>query len=116
MVTDAHWQDGSVLNVIDFKTGKYYDTHIDQAQLYGLGGLILFPSADRVTARFMYLDDGGSGDDTYTRKDEAALKKDFNKRVAKLAAETKWKPQPNKFCRWCPFAARVGGPCKEGKG
>lgn len=89
--------------VVDFKTGKKYDKHEDQARLYSNILMQMFPEMEEVEVEFWYLDSGEVGSYTFYRADLAFDISEWEKRVSDLFRETEWKPKHNDYCRWCPF-------------
>ncbi len=103
------------LVVIDYKTGKLNDDHLEQLTLYALSGLLLFPAIEEVEVQLWYLDQGVQRPDepkVYTRKDVPALKKLWESNVASLLKDRSFKERPGKACTWCSFSKGKGGPCK----
>ncbi len=101
-------------DVIDFKTGKMYDSNEDQRELNALALICRFPQVSKVTSRMWYLD---SGHETYTEIEawqRSELIEKWEKRVAPMFADTVFAPRPNDKCRWCSFAKSKKGPCKFG--
>lgn len=111
MKLDAHDIQGTRLRVIDFKTGKERN-YEKQLELYGLGGFKRFPQAEEVEAEIWYTDFGKIDGFTFTRRDAASLQKTWEKRVAKMMADTEFRPRPGNHCRWCPFSKAKNGPCE----
>lgn len=103
------------LVIIDYKTGKLNDDHLEQLSLYALSGLLLFPGVDEVEVQLWYLDQGVQRPDVpkiYTAKDVPELKKLWEKNVASLLKDRAFKEKPGKACTWCAFSKGKGGPCK----
>lgn len=102
---------GSVLRIVDFKTGKRRDSHDTQLELYGLSGLLKFP-VDAVIAEDWYLDQGTSSVKTFDASERELLRSTWNDRVAPMFADTRFCANPSRRCAWCHFSASKGGPCK----
>ena len=114
---------GNTLYITDFKTGKFRpeknEDYMSQLELYGLAGLLRFPTVKDVRARLLYLDHGviyPEADTTgawviFPRAKLPALVKKWEKRVKPMLADTLFKPQPGNACRWCAYTADKGGPC-----
>ncbi len=121
---------GSVLEVWDWKTGKYRPDDVSdyllQLDLYGLGGLLKFaPRVPDVVVRprLAYLDHGvihNSGLDgrtiEYRASDVPRQKAEWERRVAPMMNDRRFAPKPNRFCGFCHFraanAVAGGGQCK----
>jgi CRISPR/Cas system-associated exonuclease Cas4 (RecB family) len=108
---------------IDHKTGKYREEkneeYLLQLELYGLSGLLKYPTIDVVSPRLWYLDHGiihpdPEKDDEieYFRKDLPDLKKRWEARVKPYFADKTFRPTPGAACTYCHFRKANGGPCK----
>jgi hypothetical protein len=104
-----------VVLIDDHKTGKVkeageYDT---QLELYGLSGLLHYPSAEKSRARLLFVDHGRTIEaaEEFTRKDIQKLEKKWERRVKSMLADTRFAPNPGNACRWCHFKKNNGGPC-----
>lgn len=109
--------DGGTARDIDFKTGKLREAgeHDDQLMLYGLAGLLVFPTASAATGELWFTDHGKivqRQEGVFPRKDESALKKLWEGRVKKMLTDTRFEPTPSNACRWCHFRRANDGPCK----
>ena len=101
------------LVLIDHKTGKARDNHIEQCGLYALGAFERFPQADHIVAKLWYLDQGVEvKEEFYRKKDHKKLKTKWAKAVRPMLNDTIFAPRPNQFCRWCHFRKDNGGPCQ----
>jgi hypothetical protein len=107
------YPDGTA-EVIDFKTGRMYDTNEEQVELFSGGSFMKFPNVKKVTARLWYLDVDGDNEviREYTDKDFAAIKKDWEKKIRPMFNDRKFAPTPNRRCGTCHFRKDNGGPCK----
>jgi len=98
---------------IDFKTGKYYDSHIKQGEVYAWSKFCASPKVQKVYVEFWYLDSG----EIYTAEYER--KKDFKKlnttwlnNAKVLFADTTFKKKKSWMCKNCHFSSKNGnGPC-----
>ena len=114
------------VRVVDHKTGRFNPDHPDQLSLYAVAAFEVFPDADAADCELWYLDHplcvGGPLENpvrkTFQRAEAQALKKDWEKRVKPMLADTRFAPRPNDRCRWCWFRKDNGqypggvGPCK----
>lgn len=100
--------------VIDFKTGRIYEGHADQLELYALPVFKRFPSVETVRVAAWYLDLGEIHDGEIARTEERALTKHWTKRAEKMLTATEFNPTPCWKCKFCDFAKSKGGPCEEG--
>lgn len=101
--------------VIDFKTGKIYETHKDQLELYALCTFKMFPDVESVTAEAWYLDLGEIHDMDVDRSEEKALTKKWEKKAGAMLTAKEFPANPCWKCRFCDFAKSKGGPCDKEK-
>lgn len=119
--------DDNTMEVIDFKTGRKYDTNEEQVELFSAGALMKFPDVTHVTTRLWYLDQTGVDSEVireYARepglrnedgeplKDLGAIRKEWEKKVVPMFKDKRFAPTPNNRCKWCKFSRDSGGPCK----
>src|SRR5690606_14429281 len=64
-------------DLIDFKTGKFYDKVREQLELYGIAGLLVNNTVDKVNGAAWYLDQGEIVEDEFHRKHLKSLIKDW---------------------------------------
>lgn len=98
--------------IIDFKTGKLYETNEDQVELFSLTVMARYPQIKSVDTRLWYVDSGDEVAREYNSSQKASLKKKWEKKVYPLFNDVKFPPKPNRFCGWCHFRRDNGGPCK----
>jgi hypothetical protein len=95
--TDVYVLLGDVLYIADFKTGRIYPEHVDQASLYATMGYSLFPKVRKVEVEMIYIDQGETHSYTYT--------------LAKLRYNLRyWKAQGRKLMSATEFPATPGFP------
>lgn len=106
--------DDNTADIIDFKTGRKYETNEEQIELFSAGAFSYWPQVDHVTARLWYLDQPKDNEIVreYTRKDFEGIRKDWERKVVPMFTDKRWAPTPNPKCKWCSFAKDKGGPCK----
>jgi hypothetical protein len=98
--------------VIDWKTGKIYDSHDDQKSIYSLAVFAEQPSVQRVRAIHVYLDLGKNREKTYDRSQMHELRTSWDSRVLKMEEAKEYIANPSFMCRYCAFSRGNGGPCK----
>lgn len=103
-------QSGTV-HVYDWKTGKIYDDHEDQRQIYALAAIAKYPDAHEVKATHVYLDLQKNVTQTYHRDQMQALRDTWTRRFKALELASEFPHNPQFKCRWCPFSKVNGGPC-----
>lgn len=102
------------LLIVDWKTGKKYDDHIQQCGLYALGGLITPEAHDAATVRtkLCYTDTGEEVEEVFKRSETESLRKLWLGKTRAMLNDTKFAPLPSRSCMWCPYSKSKGGPCE----
>jgi len=110
--------DTETVRVIDYKTGKQRDSHLDQLSLYAIAAFLVFPKAKTVEAILVYFDTEGVEEavrkETFHRKALGTLKRTWAKRTRAMLTDREFKATPNYLCKWCHYRASNGGPCEHG--
>lgn len=118
--------DDNTMDVIDFKTGRKWDTNEEQVELFSAGALCRFPDVELVTTRLWYVDQpadnevvreyarepGRKDEDGQPVKDLSSIMTDWEKKVVPMFKDKRFAPTPNNRCKWCSFRKDAGGPCK----
>ena len=97
--------------IIDHKTGKIYDEHHDQLELYATAGFIMFPYARKIIAQDWYLDQDAMIEDVFESRQSKQLREKWNKNVEPYFADTIFPCCPSPRCRYCAFSKANLGPC-----
>ncbi len=97
--------------VVDYKTGKIYEAHADQGELYAIQSMVHFPQIKIVDVEFWYLDENKTQQWSYKRRDLKKLQKKWEKKIAPLLIDTEFEPTPGYYCKWCNFSRDKNGPC-----
>lgn len=110
-----------VMYIVDFKTGckpprQPGPIEQDQRELYALAAFKRFGDALReVNVDFWYFDRPLEAQnvyhDSFTRADLAALEEKWGVRSFTLTNDTDFAKSPGKYCFWCPYHTKKGGPC-----
>lgn len=116
----AHFiEEGAVLVVTDWKTGKFREEqnadYMQQLELYALAAMLVYPNLQCVRPRLGYIDAGEWFPKTpieYTRDRIPELKKLWEGRVKPLFNDKRWAPKPNRFCQQCHYRKSNDGPCQ----
>jgi putative RecB family exonuclease len=105
--------DDNTVDLIDFKTGRKYDTNEEQVELFSAAPFIKWPEVEEVQTRLWYLDQPTDNEvlRTYTRKDYEGIRKSWEKKVVPMFKDKRFAPTPNSKCRFCDWAKNKGGPC-----
>jgi CRISPR/Cas system-associated exonuclease Cas4 (RecB family) len=103
--------------VVDHKTGKFRDYHLDQLELYALSAFIIHQDDD-IEAQNWYLDDDNEttriqGAD-FKRTQVEDLKKKWIEISKPMLSDTRFAPCPSNDCRFCFFRKNGpnNGPCQ----
>lgn len=102
----------TTVEIEDYKTGKWSDTHELQRSLYALGALLIYPDAVLVRASHIYLDNPGKPEvSTFGPGNLEKLKAEWEKRTKAMLNDKTFAPKPGPHCRWCHFRKANAGPC-----
>jgi len=112
-IIDLVLPQGELLEIMEYKTGKKYDTHADQRSLYSMAGLLMFPEAKVCRTTTVYFDLGGADETTTVERENLeTLKWSWSRRVNKTKPVGQDYPmRPGFQCKWCNFSKKKGGPC-----
>lgn len=95
----------------EWKTGKAWDDHRVQRELYNIMALSANPEAEQSSIETIYVDGGYAVVDTLERAMLPYLQKEWSEKVAPMEADTFFSPRPGPYCRFCPYSKAKGGPC-----
>ena len=98
------------VTMAEWKSGKIWDDHPLQRNLYLIFGLSVYsaPSA-RITTVYTDLEHGI--EDILNRSDLEKHRAEWKSRITPMLKDTFFSPRPGQHCAWCPFSTRKGGPC-----
>lgn len=114
IVDAAALYDDMTIDVVDWKTGKKYDTNADQMELNAVAMFARFKPATQVTTRMVYLDGGNEDTADFKRSEFDGLKDKWRHKVAPMFADRTFAPRPNDKCHFCIFAKSKTGKCRFG--
>ena len=98
----------------EYKTGKEYDDHVHQKQLYAMVLMLLFPDVPEVVVEGIYIDQGKRVPTTYSRAHLNSMKFHWKLEIDKMFVPI-YPARPGMHCRWCPKSHKHNdGPCKVG--
>lgn len=114
-----------VLQAVDWKTGRPYDSYDDQKQMFALPAFWLNPELEEFTGNWVYLDHGDVHTTTFNRAqvfgptcDPAAddgLHGLWRANAAMMESDIAFRPTPGKdACKWCEFGPNKQNICPEG--
>lgn len=106
--------DDNTVDLIDFKTGRKYDTNEEQVELFSTAPFMLWTEVNSVTTRLWYLDQPDDNEviREYTRKEFHVIMRGWEKKIIPMFNDKKFAPTPNNKCGWCPYSKRKDGPCQ----
>jgi hypothetical protein len=111
-VIDALLEDPPALHLGEWKTGKVWEDHVYQRELYLIMGLSSRPKTDEASITTIYIDQGHGVTDTLKRENLAEKQVIWMKRAEPMLNDTFFSPRPGQHCLWCDFSQRKGGPCR----
>jgi hypothetical protein len=94
--------------VADFKTGRKYDSHEDQADLYSTIVFQAIPDLNDIDFEFWYLKNGDVSQFTFSRDQQSERLEKWQHRADILMSETEWKPTKNEYCKYCSVKKEHG--------
>lgn len=98
----------------EYKTGKEYDEHADQKQLYAAVALTIFDHVDEVEVVGVYIDQKKLVPTRYNRAHLPAMKHTWERLIDQMNTPI-YPARPGFHCRWCPKSKRHnGGMCEVG--
>lgn len=99
------------LLIYEWKTGKSYPEHIDQAWMYSVAGLSMFPEKTGVETTLTYFDQHDFKKIYYPQGMMGNYKPSLLRQIDQIESTTEFIPMPSWKCRYCPFSRHNGGPC-----
>ena len=108
----TYWHSPTTIMIIDHKTGRIYDEHHDQLELYALVGFIMFPAARTIIAQDWYLDQDAMIADEFSAKQFNELKEKWNKKVEPYFNDSIFPCRASHLCKYCAFSKANAGPCE----
>lgn len=96
----------------EWKTGKEWEDHKTQRELYNIMALSANPDAEQSYIETIYVDGGYSVFDTLERAMLPFVQREWSEKVAPMEADTFFSPRPGPYCRFCPYNKQKGGPCE----
>lgn len=118
--------DDATVDLIDFKTGRKYDTNEEQVELFSTAPFIKWSDVGLVQTRLWYLDQpkdnevlrtyardtGVQDDDGNNVKTFDEIRREWEDKIVPMFKDKRFAPTPNDKCKWCNFSKAKGGPCK----
>jgi len=103
-------------HIVDWKTGRIYDDHAEQARLYALAAASrTFETEWKVD--MVYIDQEQIITHEIDASDLAGAQDRWGKRAKQIfnaLKDSQFPKTPSRGCKRCPYNATKGGPCDEG--
>lgn len=93
---------------VDWKSGKIYDKHKLQLELYALAMFLHDEALDEILMEDFYVDKKKKASNTYKHYQVPTLIKLWERRVTPMFADREFAPCPSNLCAWCPFTKEKG--------
>jgi len=105
-----------VLDMIDLKTGREYDSHEEQGELYVAIGFARDSWIEEAGTEFWYADQGYVIRREYTRQEIKILVEKWKERGQQIMTTRKFPAVPSvEQCMWCHVRSDKGGDCDRWK-
>ena len=111
-ILDAGLVNGAVAHNYDWKTGKIYDEHQEQRELYSIMQFCAYPEVEVVIGTHVYVDKKENRSTEFKREQLPALKAKWEEKVRPLYEDDVFPANPSYSCRYCDFSKWNGGGCK----
>jgi hypothetical protein len=112
LVIDCAYTEPTKAYVQEWKSGKVYEDHASQRRIYGMGALILWPNATEAEVTTYYIDQKHNEPLLVKRPELTLMAWQLQQRLEKMAEDKWFAPRPGKYCFWCDYSKKKGGPCK----
>jgi len=111
-ILDAGLVKGTEARNYDWKTGKIYDEHQDQRELYSLMQFCANPEVLVVVGMHVYVDKKENRSTIFQRSQVPDLKAKWEERARMMNEDEIFPTNPSFSCRFCDFSKYSGGPCR----
>jgi hypothetical protein len=100
------------VTLYDWKTGRQYDEHYQQKEIYSIAALQSHPDAVEARAIHVYVDKRQNTERIYHRDTVPARIEQWERRVDKMFKAQEFIPNPQFLCSYCHYSKAKGGPCR----
>lgn len=104
--------------VDDYKTGRIYDSHADQMDIYAGSTNEKFPVKEfpqkKIVTRTIYIDQNEVVEYEYSREAALHQRLELDSRIERVRKMKRFFARPGYYCSYCSFSRSKGGPCKNG--
>lgn len=108
---DLRYTDDTFLYIYDWKSGRMYDSHVKQGEMY----VAMSPEGhEQYVARFVYLDQAPTTMEwRYTPADRRTIIIKLIDEIETIRNAHEYPETPNANCKWCHLSWRNGGGCTK---
>lgn len=99
-------------DLFDWKTGKIYDDHEDDKELYAALVFAAYPEIENIYTNYVYVDLGKNRFKQFWRLMAPDIMRRWAERAKLMLGATEFIPNPTYACRFCGFSKWKGGPCR----
>jgi CRISPR/Cas system-associated exonuclease Cas4 (RecB family) len=102
--------------IVDYKSGKKYESHARQVELY-MALALTERKLKEIEGALYYLDfKPGTWERLPVMQPPQAkiVLKEWEGRIAKIKKDKLFPPRPGRYCNWCGYSRYKGGPCQVG--
>lgn len=114
LVIDCLYLEKTACHIQEWKSGKQYDDHADQRNIYGMASLIKWPDLQEAHVVTHYIDLNKKVPVQIDRTRAMLLQWHLTERLEVMEKDKVFAPRPGYYCGWCSFSKLKGGPCKVG--
>jgi CRISPR/Cas system-associated exonuclease Cas4 (RecB family) len=111
---DIAYQHDGTCHVFEIKTGKIYEEHAKQRNLYSLAGLLLYPETHTVRGTLLYLDSAIEKSIEISRDKVDSWKYYWDQKIKSVQPPQPYTATPSWKCKWCEFNVDNHGTCQAG--
>lgn len=105
-------EDGVVIDIVDYKTGRMYSSHEKQAKLYGVMGMHRYQDVVGAHVEFWYLDQDEITEFDFSLGDLKKLNTFWTNQGRKMMEAKAFPKEPGDHCRYCHLRDNKLGTCK----
>lgn len=114
-ILDINYKDVDTVHVQDWKTGKVYDSHKDQLNLY-IAVIAAHVEGKEYIGRCVYIDEGNVSPPKVVAADRVKpIRLMIDGRIKNAEADTIFPTRSGMHCKWCDYSGiHYNGPCTKG--
>lgn len=112
VIDSAFFPSGKVMDIQEWKSGRVYPEHEDQRRTYAHGSFAEWPQLEEVNVSTYYIDQGHSEELQAKRPDVKVMAWQLQQRLETMENDKHFAPRPGRYCNWCDYSKKKGGPCR----